>query len=464
MQTEQENKGSSNSSLGCCGMFFSKLKGICGSHSPKRVPNQSMNEEETNNSENYQLTNNESIKNVNEINNLNDIQFSRANPYDTKKFSINNNNNQLLNYNAFNNNPTPYSSSFQLFHQNSLPNNNINSINYPQNLSFNNNIKTTNPNIFSTQILLNNNINNNQSLQNLRQNSEPSYYEASASNIYDANITNYNDPTFNNNFNQNISLYRIESYSAYTITGTDSFGEEKEQNQDTAFIKSENVNMNFGVSDGHGTEGHIISQAVKQYFEQVNISDHISSKKLIYLCQNCNQYISKSKDIASDLSGSTLIMVSITPNKIYVTNIGDSRAILIDENSRVVKLSKEHKPDLEDEKKRIESCGGSVAQAFGEGPFRVFKANQGYPGLAMSRSIGDKVAHSCGVIDKAEVKEMFINDIKPAAIIIGSDGLFEFFGDKEIKKETLKFIAQIVASIATAILTALGATSCMGAM
>jgi hypothetical protein len=32
------------------------------------------------------------------------------------------------------------------------------------------------------------------------------------------------------------------------------------------------------------------------------------------------------------------------------------------------------------------------------------------------------------------------------------------------KKETLKFIAQIVASIATAILTALGATSCMGAM
>ena len=32
------------------------------------------------------------------------------------------------------------------------------------------------------------------------------------------------------------------------------------------------------------------------------------------------------------------------------------------------------------------------------------------------------------------------------------------------KKETLKVIAQIVASIATAILTALGATSCMGAM
>ena len=30
------------------------------------------------------------------------------------------------------------------------------------------------------------------------------------------------------------------------------------------------------------------------------------------------------------------------------------------------------------------------------------------------------------------------------------------------KKETFKFVVQIIASIATAILTALGATSCMG--
>jgi hypothetical protein len=31
------------------------------------------------------------------------------------------------------------------------------------------------------------------------------------------------------------------------------------------------------------------------------------------------------------------------------------------------------------------------------------------------------------------------------------------------KKETIKFIVQIIASIATAIVTALGATSCVGA-
>jgi hypothetical protein len=31
------------------------------------------------------------------------------------------------------------------------------------------------------------------------------------------------------------------------------------------------------------------------------------------------------------------------------------------------------------------------------------------------------------------------------------------------KKETIKFIVQIIASVATAIVTALGATSCVGA-
>jgi len=32
------------------------------------------------------------------------------------------------------------------------------------------------------------------------------------------------------------------------------------------------------------------------------------------------------------------------------------------------------------------------------------------------------------------------------------------------KKETIKFVVQIIASIATAVLTALGATSCVNAM
>ena len=37
------------------------------------------------------------------------------------------------------------------------------------------------------------------------------------------------------------------------------------------------------------------------------------------------------------------------------------------------------------------------------GPFRIWMKGCDYPGLAMSRSIGDKIAHSIGVINEPEI-------------------------------------------------------------
>ena len=65
-------------------------------------------------------------------------------------------------------------------------------------------------------------------------------------------------------------------------------------------------------------------------------------------------------------------------------------------------LSRDHKPDMKDEKERILHCNGRV-DTFREpngdpiGPARVWLKNENIPGLAMSRSIGDLVAASVGV-------------------------------------------------------------------
>lgn len=47
----------------------------------------------------------------------------------------------------------------------------------------------------------------------------------------------------------------------------------------------------------------------------------------------------------------------------YVANVGDSRAVLSQEKgAKIMPLSKDHKPEQEDEKARILEAGGQVYQ------------------------------------------------------------------------------------------------------
>ena len=67
-------------------------------------------------------------------------------------------------------------------------------------------------------------------------------------------------------------------------------------------------------------------------------------------------------------------------------------------------LSRDHKPDEKDEEARVVKYGGRVRQYKDPhskellGPLRVWAKAEEYPGLAMTRSIGDDVAKRLGVI------------------------------------------------------------------
>jgi serine/threonine protein phosphatase PrpC len=64
------------------------------------------------------------------------------------------------------------------------------------------------------------------------------------------------------------------------------------------------------------------------------------------------------------------------------------------------------------------------------GPARVWLGDAGLPGLAMSRSIGDKLAASCGVSSLPEVSMV---DITPDDLfaIWASDGIWEFISSQK---------------------------------
>lgn len=65
------------------------------------------------------------------------------------------------------------------------------------------------------------------------------------------------------------------------------------------------------------------------------------------------------------------------------------------------------------------------------GPHRVWLRNENFPGLAMSRSIGDFVAGSVGCICEPEVTEFEITS-ESKYIVIASDGVWEFLSNKRV--------------------------------
>jgi serine/threonine protein phosphatase PrpC len=138
-------------------------------------------------------------------------------------------------------------------------------------------------------------------------------------------------------------------------------------------------------------------------------------------------------------------MVFQVGEKILCANVGDSRAIMVKENNKVNKiipLSIDQKPDDPEESKRIIENGGEISQfeEDGEksGPFRVWKKGEAYPGIAMSRSIGDLIASTLGVIPVPKfIEEKIDNDTK--FIVVASDGVWEFLDNQKVTDIVMPF-------------------------
>ena len=73
------------------------------------------------------------------------------------------------------------------------------------------------------------------------------------------------------------------------------------------------------------------------------------------------------------------------------------------------------------------------------GPMRVWVQEDEVPGLAMSRSIGDKVAQSVGVIPTPEILEYTLTPYDQF-ILIASDGVFEFMSNVDVARLVYPYV------------------------
>ncbi|KAF8088843.1 hypothetical protein N665_0528s0001 [Sinapis alba] len=202
-----------------------------------------------------------------------------------------------------------------------------------------------------------------------------------------------------------------------------------------SLIQKNSENLHFyGVFDGHGCS-HVAEKCRERLHEVVKQEVEVMAadewkETMVKSFQKMDREVSQrdsngaSRSVKSscrcelqspqcDAVGSTAVVSVVTPEKIVVSNCGDSRAVLC-RNGVAIPLSSDHKPDRPDELIRIQQAGGRVIYWDGARVLGV---------LAMSRAIGDNYLKPY-VIPDPEVTVTDRTD-DDECLILASDGLWD---------------------------------------
>lgn len=217
----------------------------------------------------------------------------------------------------------------------------------------------------------------------------------------------------------------------------------------------------FSLFDGHGENGHWPSLRASRTFPylleasqscaamlkrgDVEAALHHAYEKVQHdLVQQSN-----TENVSLEFCGSTAVCVLQHPehDRIWVANCGDSKAIMIVPGQGVVAETTDHKPSLERERQRVEASGmelhTTVHDDDGFVEERLCVAGEDYPGLSMTRSLGDLSVKNHGVVAEPEVSTWTWNTdgCTTSYIVIASDGLWDFLSPQEVSSMVLDLIS-----------------------
>ncbi len=228
-------------------------------------------------------------------------------------------------------------------------------------------------------------------------------------------------------------------------------------NQDSLSIVSVNGYSNlaiFSVFDGHGPYGehasHYCRASIHEAFLK-NSKDVIQNnpQQALEVAINdihtsfCSDKTNKA-GVDPVVSGTTLVSILLDGTKLIAANVGDSRAILgsykEDHTMKIIELTDDHKPQRDDERKRLEEAKAILLtereiRGFGdESKIYICREKGGdiVYGVLFTRSIGDFDAHeNLGVSAKPEVlvHQLTSND---RYLILASDGVWDYMTNEEV--------------------------------
>ena len=269
-------------------------------------------------------------------------------------------------------------------------------------------------------------------------------------------------------------VYTIEGRKATPTTGTSTW-----YNQDTyTWFEVGNPDDPFStiqaylVFDGHGPHGHLVAARCAQELPKHLCDTNFNFQEAFHLMQ---QDLEDGDVETCDArhSGSTCIAIILDDeHRITVAGVGDSMAVLAMRKEHGVYgpsvLNVPHKPERPEERERIEAAGGklyahddpSIPEADRTLlPKRVWYHNQiseskngdessssdhacrHMVGLAMTRSLGDSLAHrqQVGVISTPEI-DCNCLDEGDDFIIVASDGLWDVMEPQSVVDKVQEYI------------------------
>jgi len=215
-------------------------------------------------------------------------------------------------------------------------------------------------------------------------------------------------------------------------------------NQDSySLLVVEGLFAVYGIYDGHGPQGHYVSDVVRDILPKLFLvhekratEPEVALKESFLNCQNCIEFDEKNFDPASSGTTCTLAFHNFLSNTVSIAHVGDSRGVLLSRQPSCPGLAHkdltiDHKPNLEKERKRIESSNPPGRVIFdGFCNHRVFAQGCSYPGLNMSRALGDIIAHkSAGLSAEPDIYTFSTRAGGADAeqfLLICTDGVWEF--------------------------------------
>ena len=241
--------------------------------------------------------------------------------------------------------------------------------------------------------------------------------------------------------------------------------------QDLVFVETFEGVLLAGEFDGHGVEGESVVQYCKRFAlpylkNNIQLAKNDPEGFLINLNEECDRNLKKAVDCKA--SGCTAVMILYVSGHMYFSCVGDSRAILATtaphkgfaqpprredkqlleeiKEKRIVtpgqvltaeQVTQDQKPEDPGELKRITKAGGLVMRLEDEnghkvGPYRVWKVEGMYPGIAMSRSLGDVIAQEIGVISTPVITHHEVSVEHDYFLLLGSDGVWDMMENQEV--------------------------------